>query len=84
MDDHTSITRALAQLISHRFPADLSPLYGQAETEKSGDSLRTRQYLDSGTILKSHTAFLRSRHESLKQISDLINLQISISKQLIK
>jgi PfaB family protein len=84
MDDHTSITRALAQLISHRVPADLSPLYGQAESEKSADSLRTRQYSDSETILKSHTAFLRSRHESLKQISDLINLQISISKQLAK
>jgi PfaB family protein len=84
MDDHTSITRALAQLISHRVPADLSPLYGQAESEKSADSLKTRQYLDSETILKSHTAFLRSRHESLKQISDLINLQISISKQLVK
>jgi PfaB family protein len=90
MDDYTSIVRALAQLISHRVPADLSQLYPQSESQESDESsilepLENSKHLGSSkAALNAHAAFLRSRHESLQQIAEIINMQISISKRLEK
>ncbi|MBE9007239.1 type I polyketide synthase [Fortiea sp. LEGE XX443] len=42
MDDHTSIVKALAKLVSHRVPMDLSPLYNLTPTTKQNKAtLRT-------------------------------------------
>jgi PfaB family protein len=35
IDDHTSLIRVLAQLVSHRVPVELSPLYSQSEIKLS-------------------------------------------------
>lgn len=39
MDDHSAVVRALARLVSHRVPLDLSPLYSR-RTETAGRSCR--------------------------------------------
>jgi PfaB family protein len=95
IDEHTSILKALAKLLSHRVALDLSPLYGQPNALIAPSPARNMQphlvdswhyqhlSLNSSSLTQNHALFLDSRRQSLQQIGDLIHLQTSISAQLI-
>jgi PfaB family protein len=98
-DEHTSILKALAKLLSHRVALDLSPLYKPGSSQPNAtlapsparnmqpDLVDSRHYqhlsLNSSALTKNHAVFLDSRRQSLQQMGDLIHLQTRISAQFI-
>ncbi|MDM9383690.1 type I polyketide synthase [Chlorogloeopsis sp. ULAP01] len=126
IDEHTSIVRGLAKLVSHQVSLDLSPLYSPVqETFRSSQSMiKSENILDENSktvptsnkhqpstnvpnfinelesvafhnlkcknlsanisrIHKAHTHFLQTRQESLRQLGEIIQLQIACSQQLL-
>ena len=128
IDDHTSIIRALAKLLTHRVSLDLSPLYSHAQESVAYNisySQETSQFYESITmkqenqqhvpppstanhklvyeprlpnlrnlqyqklientthLTKTHAAFLEARQESLRQISEITQLQIALLQQVL-
>ncbi len=111
-DDRTSIVRMLAQLVSHRVPLDLSPLFAGVDDAQGKSLVRsvrlggnniyatvvneaTRTQFGHGTVApvinmqtqtalpegihQVHTDFLESRRESLRQMSEMIQMQMAQS-----
>ncbi|ODG99975.1 polyketide synthase [Nostoc sp. KVJ20] len=68
VDDHTSIIKALAKLLSHRVNLDLSPLYSQEPKVSQKNNSRVRFItLDSSKI--NYTSLNNNKQEKLQDIS---------------
>ncbi|MHC0064381.1 PfaB family protein [Nostoc sp. UIC 10890] len=68
VDDHTSIIKALAKLLSHRVNLDLSPLYSQEPKGSQKNNSRGRFLtLDSSKI--NYTSLNNNKQEKLQHIS---------------
>ncbi|MBF2008961.1 MAG: type I polyketide synthase [Chlorogloeopsis fritschii C42_A2020_084] len=87
VDEHTSIVRALAKLLSHQVSLDLSPLYSPVqETSRLSQSILNKfQKLSANISLlhKAHTNFLQTQQEFSKQLGKIIQLQLAYSQQLM-
>ena len=91
LDDHTSLLRALAKLVSHRVPLDLSPLYIRQPVKIALQPL-TRltsksqfQYLSKSEahLNQAHAAFLQAQEDLLRHMKELIQMQLTCCEQLI-
>ncbi len=91
IDDHTSLVKALAKLVSHRVPLDLSPLYIREPVEidlqpltiLTGD-YQYQQMENSETHLnQAHTAFLQAQEGLLQHMSELIQMKLTYCEQFI-
>jgi PfaB family protein len=87
VDEHTSIVRALAKLLSHQVSLDLSPLYSPVqETSRLSQSILNKFQKLSANISrlhKAHTNFLQTQQEFSKQLGKIIQLQLAYSQQLM-
>ncbi|MGG6270644.1 PfaB family protein [Leptolyngbya sp. AN03gr2] len=120
IDDHTSLLKLLAKLVSHRVPLTLAPLYldefdtlhldrnepirelqpsgGAFQKQRTTESeLRSHPDLASSksfsrqdapsvaipTSTQSHAAFLQTREAELRQINDLIQLQVKVAEKML-
>ncbi|QLE52043.1 type I polyketide synthase [Nostoc sp. C057] len=68
VDDHASIIKALAKLLSHRVELDLSPLYSQ-EPEVSNESQSNVRTITLQNSKISYTSLNKKNHEILEDIS---------------
>ncbi|WP_392478723.1 PfaB family protein [Nostoc sp. C110] len=68
VDDHASIIKALAKLLSHRVELDLSPLYSQ-EPEVSNESQSNVRTITLQNSKISYISLNKKNHEILKDIS---------------
>jgi PfaB family protein len=81
MEDHTSIVRALARLVSHQASLDLSPLYDLTNVEQvnyysptQGDKNHTVNLPKSAKIFKSILPYsLQSQYKKLSQNHAMMN-----------
>ncbi|MEH2305045.1 type I polyketide synthase [Nostoc sp.] len=68
VDDHASIIKALAKLLSHRVELDLSPLYSQ-QPEVSNESQSNVRTITLQNSKISYTSLNKKNHEILQDIS---------------
>jgi PfaB family protein len=68
VDDHASIIKALAKLLSHRVELDLSPLYSQ-EPEVSNESQSNVRTITLQNSKISYISLNKKNHEILEDIS---------------
>ncbi|MBC1219230.1 type I polyketide synthase [Nostoc sp. UCD121] len=68
VDDHTSIVKSLAKLLSHRVDLDLSPLYSQ-ESEILNQSQSRVKTINLGNSKISYTSLKKRNQEILQDIS---------------
>jgi 3-hydroxymyristoyl/3-hydroxydecanoyl-(acyl carrier protein) dehydratase len=89
--DYEGVVAVLAMLVSHGVPVNLAPLYGLFE-EKPGQSathtLLPRSRPDhlsqqAALLAEGHQAFLQARHTAMIQTAELMQLQASLSKQML-
>lgn len=81
MDDHTALIRALARLVSHRVPMDLSLLYSTAlDSTALPPTAPSPQRADSVQFHQTHATFLKTRKAALQQMSTLISLQFQVAQ----
>lgn len=82
--EQVSIVRALAKLVSHRVPLDLSPLYPSAQavnTNSISHPQLARLQENAARLAGLHAKFLTGRQQALGQMGELITLQMSLLKQ---
>lgn len=92
MDEHTTILKALAKLVSHRVPLDLSPLYATPTPpraiapapDRSGPSHSSQFAHTSAQLTQANLALLQARQASLTQINQLLQLQLHYSRQVLQ
>jgi len=88
VDDHTSIVRSLAKLVSHRVNLDLSPLYSIGRENGSKITQLPNSYdvhlqklsHNSAQITKTHGILLQARRQFLQRMSTMIQMQLSFGQ----
>jgi len=88
VDDHTSIVKALAKLVSHRVNLDLSPLYSIGRENGSKITQLPNSYdvhlqklsHNSAQITKTHGILLQARRQFLQRMSTMIQMQLSFGQ----
>ncbi|MEI6047026.1 MAG: PfaB family protein, partial [Chloroflexota bacterium] len=93
VDDHISIVKVLARLLSHRVPLNLAPLYGHVQERSNIDLATPPLYPDeqfqklsenSELATKAHATFLQVRQEASRQMSELLRLQTQLVESLLE
>ena len=89
--DYEGVVAVLAMLVSHGVPADLRPLYGLPAEEPGQAASGTPLALDhadhlsrqAALLAEGHQAFLQARHTAMRQTAELMQLQASLSEQML-